>query len=130
MNDRNLITYAVDAMKNAYAPYSRFSVGAAIECRDGSVYCGCNIENVAFGCSMCAERVALGNAITNGHRDFVKIAVVSNGSDYCFPCGTCRQVLAEFDPEIEVLCVRGDGRYVSYHLSQLLGCAFLPSQLN
>ena len=124
MTDRELINEAVRASKNAYAPYSQFAVGAALECSDGAVYTGCNIENAALGCSVCAERVALFKAVSDGRRRFTRIAVFSDSADYCMPCGTCRQVLYEFSPNIELLCVRSDGRYVSYKLSSLLPSAF------
>ncbi len=130
MTDRQLIDYAKEASVNAYAPYSRFSVGAAIECSDGSVYTGCNVENAALGCTICAERGAVCKAISAGHRNFRRIAVYADSRDYCVPCGTCRQVLSEFAPDIEILCVRSDGRYVSYRLSELLPLTFNSDFLN
>lgn len=120
MTDRELMELAGEASKNAYAPYSRFPVGAAIECDDGSVFTGCNVENAALGSTICAERVAAGKAISEGHTRFRRIAIWGEGNDYCLPCGTCRQVLSEFSPEMEVLCAKAGGRYVSYKLSQLL----------
>jgi cytidine deaminase len=116
-------------MRHSYSPYSRFPVGAAIECADGRVFTGCNIENVAFGATMCAEAVALASAVSVGAREFLRIAIVSDGKTYCYPCGNCRQLLSEFSPEIEVLCVRGDGRYVSYPLTRLLAESFGKGQL-
>ena len=130
MTDRELIERAKDASKNAYAPYSRFAVGAALECRDGSVFTGCNVENAVLGCTICAERGAVMKAVSEGRRDFVRIAVYSESRDYCVPCGTCRQVLNEFSPEIEVLCVRSDDRYVSYKLRELLPAAFNKDYLS
>ena len=124
MTDRELINRAYDARKNAYAPYSRFPVGAALECADGTVITGCNVENVALGCTICAERTALVKAISEGKRNFTRIAIYADSPDYCVPCGTCRQVLSEFAPSMEVLCVKGDGRYVSYRLSDLLPVSF------
>jgi len=111
-------------MACAYAPYSRFPVGAAIECDDGSVVTGCNVENAALGGTICAERAAVCAAVSQGRRRFRRIAIASGGTEYCMPCGACRQVLQEFAPEIEVLCARNDGRYVSYRLSDLLPHAF------
>jgi cytidine deaminase len=111
-------------MANSYSPYSRFKVGAAVECTDGSVFTGCNIENSAFGATMCAEAAAIASAVSAGLRNFKRIAIISEGSAYCFPCGACRQLLNEFSPEIEVLCARADGRYVSYPLTALLPMAF------
>ena len=124
MTDRDLINKAYEVMQNAYAPYSRFPVGAAIECDDGAAIVGCNVENAALGCTICAERAAICAAAAQGYRKFRRIAIISGGADYCMPCGTCRQVLEEFAPEIEVLCARGDGRYVSYRLPELLPRAF------
>ena len=120
MTDRELINMAFTALKQAYSPYSGFTVGAALECEDGSVFLGCNIENAAFGDTVCAERVAVYKAISEGRRKFRRIAVAANSSSYCMPCGSCRQVLSEFSPEMEILSAREDGRYVSYRLSELL----------
>ncbi|NMA25221.1 MAG: cytidine deaminase [Clostridiales bacterium] len=124
MTDRKLIENATDAMKKSYAPYSRFPVGAALECEDGSVYTGSKIENAALECTLCAERSAIAAAVSAGHRSFKRIAIYAESGSYCFPCGTCRQVLWEFSPDIEVLCARADGRYVSYPLRVLLPDAF------
>jgi cytidine deaminase len=124
MTDRKLIEKATEAMQNSYAPYSRFPVGAALECEDGSVFTGSKIENAALECTLCAERSAIASAVSAGHRSFKRIAIYAETSNYCFPCGTCRQVLWEFSPLIEVLCARSDGRYVSYPLTALLPEAF------
>ena len=97
MTDRNLLERAAAAMANSYSPYSRFPVGAAIECADGSVFTGCNIENCALGSTICAERVAVGNAVSQGHTDFVRIAIISKGTNYCVPCGQCRQVIVDVE---------------------------------
>jgi len=129
MTDRNLIELAADVMANSYSPYSRFKVGAAIECTDGAVFAGCNVENAAYRAAVCAEASAITAAISAGHRSFKRIAVISEGSAYCFPCGVCRQMLTEFSPDMEVLCARADGRYVSYPLASLLPMAFVKDQL-
>jgi cytidine deaminase len=121
MTDRRLLEMAVEAMENSYAPYSMRKIGAAIECKDGSVYTGSIIENIAIGSTICAEAAAIASAITAGHRVFTRIAIISEGNTYRLPCGTCRQLLNEFAPSIEVLCARAsDGRYVSYPLTALL----------
>lgn len=120
MTDRKLIEKATEAMKNSYAPYTRFPVGAALECEDGSVFSGSKVENAALECTLSAERAAIAGAVSAGHRKFKRIAIYAESSSYCFPCGTCRQVLWEFSPDIEVLCARSDGRYVSYPLTSLL----------
>ncbi|MCL2227548.1 MAG: cytidine deaminase [Oscillospiraceae bacterium] len=124
MTDRKLISMATEVMANSYSPYSRFKVGAAIECTDGTVFTGCNIENSAFGATMCAEAAAVAAAVSAGQRSFKRIAIISEGNSYCFPCGSCRQLLYEFAQELEVLSARADGRYVSYSLASLLPMAF------
>ena len=130
MTDRDLINKAVDASKFAYTPYSKFRVGAALECADGTVFTGCNVENATLGCTICAERTAVVKAVSEGRRSFRRIAVYSpESSDYCTPCGVCRQVRSEFSPDIEVLCVRSDGRYVSYKLRELLPAMFSKEHL-
>ena len=124
MNDRELLNLAREASANAYVPYSKFPVGAALECDDGTVYTGCNVENAALGSTICAERTAMCKAVSEGHRAFRRIAVYGEGENYCMPCGACRQFMAEFAPDMEVLCSKAGGRYVSYRLSQLLPYMF------
>lgn len=124
MTDRKLIDMASIAMGNSYSPYSRFKTGAALECADGAIFTGCLIENAAFGATLCAEAAAIASAVSAGKRSFKRIAIISEGNAYCFPCGTCRQLLNEFSPELEVLSARNDGRYVSYPLTSLLPMAF------
>ena len=120
MTDRELMSKAKQASMNAYVPYSRFAVGAALECEDGTVYTGCNVENAAYGDTICAERTAVVKAVSEGQRSFTRIAIYGEGKGYCMPCGSCRQVLAEFSPDMEVLCAKAGDRYVSYKLSELL----------
>jgi cytidine deaminase len=91
-----LIAAARDAQLSAYAPYSNFSVGAAVLLSDGTIYRGCNIENASFGLTVCAERVAIFHAVTAGRMDIVAVAVVTSAPKLCKPCGACRQVIAEF----------------------------------
>lgn len=129
MTDRNLIDIASNAMVNSYAPYSMFKVGAAIECADGTVYTGCSVENAALGTSLCAEAVAIASAVAAGRRIFKRIAIISEGNAYCFPCGACRQLMSEFSEDMEVLCARSDGRYVSYPLTSLLPMPFSKDRL-
>lgn len=124
MTDRQLINLAEQASRNAYVPYSHFAVGAALECCDGTVFTGCNIENAALGSTICAERTAACKAVSEGRRDFVRIAVYGDGEHYCYPCGACRQFLAEFAPDMEVLSAMGGGRYVSNRLSELMPYTF------
>ncbi|MCI8342278.1 MAG: cytidine deaminase [Firmicutes bacterium] len=96
MDNKKLIELAKKAMENSYAPYSKFKVGAAVLGQSGNVYTGCNIENASFGATNCAERTAVFKAVSEGERKLVKIAIVSSAEDLTFPCGICRQVLAEF----------------------------------
>ena len=125
MTDRDLLTLAHDAAQFAYAPYSNFPVGAALECKDGTVFTGCNVENASYGAGICAERVAICKAISEGHRDFSRIAIYGAASDRaCYPCGICRQFMTEFGIDIEVLSANKNGRYVSYRLSELAPHSF------
>ena len=123
---QDLKKQAVSMLDRAYCPYSRFPVGAALECADGAVFTGCNVENAALGSTICAERTAVVKAVSEGRRKFVRIAIYGEGETYCLPCGSCRQVMAEFagDDDMEVLCTRAGGRYVSYRLSQLIPHTF------
>lgn len=114
-----LIQQAWDARARAYAPYSRFGVGAALVTRDGSVFTGCNVENLSFGLTLCAERVAVGSAVAAGFRQFSAIAVVAETADPISPCGACRQVLAEFG-ELQVILVAADGTRAEFALDTLL----------
>ena len=107
MTDEKLLELALDARKNAYVPYSGYAVGAALLTEDGKVFAGCNIENAAYGNTLCAERTALVKAVSEGYRKFTKIAIASSGSAP-YPCGACRQSLYEFAPGLEVL-VTWDG---------------------
>jgi len=124
MTDRELINLAKEASEKAHAPYSRFKVGAALECVNGKIFLGCNIENAALGSTMCAERVAIYKAVSEGENEFSRIAIYGESAEFCMPCGECRQVLSEFSRDIEVLCARSTGSYVSYRLNQLLPHAF------
>ena len=96
MTREELKAAAIAMLDRAYIPYSHFPVGAALECSDGSVFTGCNIENASFGPTICAERTAVAKAVSEGHRDFVRIVVAGRSKDFCVPCGVCRQVLREF----------------------------------
>ncbi len=130
MTDRELADLAYGMLERSYVPYSKFPVGAALLCADGSVFTGCNIENAAFGSTICAERTALVKAVSEGHRDdWVRLAVVGESTDYCWPCGSCRQMLYEFAPELEVLVGRADREYVKLKLTDLLPHGFGPKSL-
>ena len=130
MTDKDLVELAFTMLDKAYIPYSHFPVGAALEGSDGTVYTGCNVENAAYGSCICAERTALVKAVSEGCRAFTRIAVVGNSADYCWPCGSCRQMLYEFAPDLEVLVANKDHDFVKYTLRQLLPHGFGPSALD
>ncbi len=111
------------AREHAYAPYSHFRVGAALLTRWGKVFTGCNIENISLGLTICAERSAVSAAIGGGAREFSAIGLVTNFSRPVFPCGACRQVLAEFTPGMAVISATVGGRIENRPLSELLLCA-------
>jgi len=123
MDDRELVKLANEVRERAYAPYSGFKVGAALLCADGTVFTGVNIENASFGPTICAERTAMFKAISEGHRDFVKIAVTCDRA-YCQPCGVCRQVMIEHAPDLEVLMGSLDGSFKRTTIRELLPEAF------
>lgn len=124
MTEEELIAKAAAVRDRAYAPYSRFRVGAALLGADGDVYVGCNVESAAFGAGLCAERAAIAQAVAAGCRDFVRAAVISSQNTVCTPCGICRQMLYEFAPELEILCCRADGTYEVHTAAELLPKGF------
>lgn len=132
---KNLIEAALNAREASYSPYSHFMVGAALLCKSGRVYTGCNIENAAYTPSNCAERTAFFKAVSEGNRDFRAIAVAGGPESgirgFCPPCGVCRQVMREFcDPkEFEIILAAGTGEYKVYKLEELLPEGFGPDQL-
>ena len=129
MTREELKAAAAAMLDRAYIPYSHFPVGAALECSDGTVYTGCNIENAAYSPTLCAERVAVGKAVSEGHRDFVRIAVAGRCEDFCVPCAVCRQVLYEFAPDMEIISLNGKGEELALSLRELLPHGFGPEYL-
>ena len=129
MTREELKAAAVAMLDRAYCPYSHFAVGAALECADGTVFTGCNIENAAYSPGICAERTAVAKAVSEGHTDFVRIVIAGRSTDFCVPCGVCRQVLREFAPGIEVICLNGKGEEKVFTLSELLPYSFGPEFL-
>ena len=115
-----LLSEATEAKKNAVAPFSRYSVGAAVQTSEGRIYRGCNIENSSYGLTMCAERVALFAALAAGERNFDAIAVAASSDTVPVPCGACRQVLWEHCGDIPVIVARPDGSAREHRLSALL----------
>ena len=124
-----LVQRAREAMKNAWAPYSNFHVGAAIEAVDGRVYVGCNVESASYGLTICAERMALGAAVVGGARKLTRVVVTTEVDPPAAPCGACRQLLAEFGLSLEVLAV-GPSTERRWTLAQLLPDAFTKETLD
>lgn len=129
IDDRALLEEALAALAHAYAPYSNHPVGAALLGRSGRVYRGANVENAVNGLSICAERVAIGKAVSEGEKEFVKIAVACAHPGFCRPCGACRQVLFEFAPQIQVIMGNTRGEFEVKSLAELLPAAFDGSGL-
>ena len=119
-----LVREALAAREKAYAPYSRFRVGAALLCADGKIYTGCNVENASYPCGICAERTAAAKAVSEGSRDFMAIAVAGSSAEKCTPCGVCRQFLYELSPSLSVLCCDDKGNYDEMRLDELLPRGF------
>jgi len=125
MTDPELVQTALAMRKFSHAPYSNFRVGAALLCADGRVFTGCNVESAAYGCTICAERTALFKAVSEGvTTGFSAIAIAGQGMEYCWPCGSCRQVLYEFAPNLRVLAAREDGAWQESAMEQLLPHGF------
>ncbi len=128
MNKKLLCEKAIEALKNCYSPYSNCKVGAALLCKNGKIYTGCNIENASFSATICAERVAFLKALSEGEREFETIAIAGQKQDNLTafsPCGVCRQVMAEFClPEFKIIVVADQDKFDEYTLHQLLPNSF------
>ena len=129
MNGTELIALAKQAAENAYVPYSHFTVGAALLCANGKVYSGCNIENAAYSPTNCAERTAFFKAVSEGEREFTAIAIVGGSNmdftDFCTPCGVCRQVMSEFcKKDFKIILGRNDNEFKTFTLGELLPESF------
>jgi homotetrameric cytidine deaminase len=116
----DLIRSALKVRLQAYAPYSKFAVGAAVQCKSGALFAGSNIENISYGLTICAERIAIGSAVAAGEREFVAIAVVADTIEPIVPCGACRQFLAEFCPDLIIVSATLGGNRKIDKLSRLL----------
>lgn len=135
MTDKELITLAKEAAQKAYVPYSGYTVGAALLCKNGNVYLGCNIENAAYSPTNCAERTAFFKAVSEGEREFEAIAVVGgkNGDfrEFFTPCGVCRQVMKEFcEEDFSILVGRNDEQYLKLTLEELLPFGFSSDNIS
>lgn len=134
MTNDELVKLAMDARKNAYAPYSKYQVGAALlsenDKGEQKVFIGCNIENASYPCGICAERTAGAKAVSEGYTHFQKIAVCGSSDEICTPCGMCRQFLYEFNRHMEVLCTGNKGYFEVYTLSDLLPYGFGPETMD
>jgi len=117
-----LIQSALQARLNSYTPYSAFAVGAAVQCKSGEVFTGANVENLSYGLSICAERVALSSAVAAGEREFDAIAIVADSTEAIAPCGACRQFMAEFASDLIIVSATLKGGRKVEHLSELLPC--------
>lgn len=124
-----LVQAATKARERAYAPYSRFPVGAALLTASGEVFSGCNVENATYGLTMCAERVVIGCAVAAGHRDFVALAVVADTAGPVAPCGACRQTMVEFNPALRVILANLRGEITLTTAAEMLPGAFTAGDL-
>lgn len=124
-----LFTAALDARRHAHAPFSRFLVGAALEDESGRIHTGCNVENATYGLTLCAERLAIFKAVSEGVRKFRRIAIAADTGTLTPPCGACRQILWEFCGDIEVTLVNLAGKTETYRMKDLLPRAFDASFL-
>ncbi|MBC2579240.1 cytidine deaminase [Clostridium sp. DJ247] len=130
MDYRSLIIAALDGRKNAYVPYSNFRVGAAVLVEDGTIYNGCNIENASYGATNCAERTAIFKAVSEGHKEIEAIAIIGIQNDYTYPCGICRQVIAEFSSEhTKIILAKNENEYIVKSLEEILPGAFTKKDL-
>ena len=136
MTEQALCQKAIAMLDMAYVPYSHFPVGAALLCKDGTVFTGCNIENASFGATNCAERTAFFSAVFAGEREFEAIAIVGGPEDtenhrFCPPCGICRQVMREFcDLDFKIYLENGEGHFFEASLEEMLPFSFSPADMN
>jgi cytidine deaminase len=119
-SDSKLIKAAMEVRSHSYAPYSKFTVGAALLTKSGRIFSGCNVENISFGLTICAERVALGAAVSNGEKEIVAIYLAADSKQPVLPCGACRQVLAEFNPSMKIVTSTISGERETVKLKDLL----------
>ena len=130
MNTNDLINKAINARENAYAPYSKFMVGAAVLTQKGNVFTGCNVENASYGGTICAERVAMCKAVSSGERKIKAITIVYDENNFASPCGICRQFIYEFGADIEIIMAKLNGEYKIKKISELLPDGFGGGLIN
>ena len=129
INPEHLLQLASEASEKAYAPYSKFSVGACAMYEDGSLYLGCNVENSSYSLTICAERNAISNAVANGkYKELIAIAIYSPNTKQCYPCGACRQLISEFEKDTAVIVEGLDGKPEIITIRELLPYPFILSQ--
>ncbi len=124
VNQEKLVETAKEARENAFAPYSKFKVGAAVLTKDGEIFTGCNVESAAYGSTMCAERVAIWKAVSEGKKDFSQIAIVADTPNLTPPCGACRQIIWEFCGNVPVTMSNLNGETETFQMKELLPRAF------
>jgi len=129
---KELIDAALEARENAYVPYSGFKVGSAVLMEDDSIYSGCNIENASYGATNCAERTAIFNAVSHGHKKIKALAVVGDIHNFTYPCGICRQVMVEFaeNREIPIIIIKNKDEYLVKTMEDILPGAFTKIDLD
>lgn len=121
---KKLIIAARKAMKNSYSPYSKFRVGAAVLTNKGNIYAGTNVENISYGLTICAERAAICNAVSNGEKKFKAVAVISDSAECIPPCGACRQIINEFGRDIDIIMSSFSGKIKVVKIAELIPAAF------
>lgn len=125
MDNKKLYELALKALENSYSPYSNFPVGVALLTKNGKVYLGTNIENASYGLTVCAERVAIFKAVSEGEKEFSKIVIVDKDGNGIPPCGACRQVMFEFSPDMEILLYdKEQGKFMTYRVKDMLPVGF------
>ena len=130
INIKELIEKSFEAQNRSYAPYSNFHVGASLLGKSGKLYLGANIENASYGATICAERVAMCKAISEGEKDFVAICITCSNKTEAFPCGICRQFMREFSPNMSIIIATSLDSYNVYTLEEMLPHSFGPESLN